>query len=91
MRDEVTTIREFVSNIEIVCTTMNGVTKPWAIFVEAIVSMDKFPSWDKLSDDFMQEEAHRGFVHKISSNSREDEDNVPLTTKGKKEYKKGPE
>ena len=48
MRDEVATIREFVSNVELVCTTMNGVTKPWDIFVEAIVAMDNFPSWDKL-------------------------------------------
>ena len=48
VRDEVATIREFVSNIELVCTTMNGVTKPWALFVEEIVSMDNFPSWDKI-------------------------------------------
>ena len=48
VRDKVSTIREFVSSIELVCTTMNGVTKTWAIFVEAIVSMDNFPSWDKI-------------------------------------------
>ena len=62
VRDEVTTIREFVSNIELVCTTMNGVTKPWDIFVEAIVSMDNFPSWDKIQDDFVQEESQRGLM-----------------------------
>ena len=48
VRDEVATIREFVSNIELVCTTMNGVTKPWDIFVEEIVSVDNFASWDKI-------------------------------------------
>ena len=48
VRDEFATIREFVSSIELVCTTMNGVSNPWAIFVEAIVAMDKFPSWDKI-------------------------------------------
>ena len=48
VRYEVATIREVVSSIELVCTTMNGVTKPWDIFVEAIVSMDNFPSWDKI-------------------------------------------
>ena len=48
VRDEVAIVRVVVSSIELVCTTMNGVTNPWAIFVEAIVSMDNFPSWDKL-------------------------------------------
>ena len=46
--DEVATIREFFSSIELVCTAMNGVTKAWDIFIEVIVAMDKFPSWDKI-------------------------------------------
>ena len=48
VRDEVAIVRVVVSSIELVCTTMNGVTKPWAIFFESIVAMDNFPSWDKL-------------------------------------------
>ena len=30
---------------------MNGVTKPWTVFVEAIVSRENLPSWDRLWDD----------------------------------------
>ena len=33
VRDEVAIVRVVVSSIELVCTTMNGVTKPWDTFV----------------------------------------------------------
>ena len=66
---------------------MNGMTKPWTVFVEAIVSREKFPSWDRLWDDFKQEEAHRGLVQGSSSNSKEDKDNVSLSAIGKKSKK----
>ena len=27
-------------------TTLNGVAKPWAVFVEAIVARENMPTWD---------------------------------------------
>ena len=30
-------------DIELVCTTLNGVTKPWDIFVESVVAHDHMP------------------------------------------------
>ena len=58
--------------------------------VETIVEREKFPSWDRFWDDFFQEETRRGLVQGNSSTSREDEENVALTAKGKKKFKKGP-
>ena len=45
---------------ELVCTALNGVAKPWAIFVESVVAREYMPSWDCLWDDFIQEETRRG-------------------------------
>ena len=53
VRDELATIRGVVFGIELVHTTVNGIAKPWAIFVEAIVARENLPSWDKLWDDFV--------------------------------------
>ena len=69
---------------------MNRISKPWAVFVESLVSRANLPTWDRICDDFVQEETHRGLVHGITSTSKEDEENVALTAKGKKKFKKGP-
>ena len=61
-----------------------------SFFLKAIVARENLPSWDKLWDDFVQEETRRGLVQGSSSTSREDEKNVALTAKGKKKFKKGP-
>ena len=41
-------------------------------------------------DDFVQEETRRGLVQDSASTSREDEEDVALTAKGKNKFKKGP-
>ena len=33
-----------------------------AVFVEALVARENLPTWDKICDDFVQEETRRGFV-----------------------------
>ena len=53
VRDELATIRGVVFGTELVHTTVNGIAKPWAIFVEAIVVRENLPSWDRLWDDFV--------------------------------------
>ena len=37
---------------------MNGVLKPWDVFVEALVARETLPTWDRICDDFVQEETH---------------------------------
>ena len=70
-------------------TALNGVSKPWAVFVEALVARENLPTWDRIYDHFVQEETRRGLVQGSSSTSREDKENVALTTKGNKKFKKG--
>ena len=69
---------------------LNGVTTPWAVFVQGLVARENLPSWDRVCDDFVQEETWRGFLQSNGSTSRGDEEDVALTAKGKKKSKKGP-
>ena len=53
------------------------------------MARESLPSWDRVCDDFVQEETQRGLLCS-GSTSRQDEEDVALTTKGKKKNKKGP-
>jgi hypothetical protein len=88
MRDELGVVGEVVADNELVRTSLNGVTKQWAVFVEGIVARENLPKWDRLWDDFIQEETQRGYVHGSSSTGNEEE-NVALAAKGKNKSKKG--
>jgi transposase InsO family protein len=84
VRDELGAVGEVIPSTELVRTALNGVAKPWAVFVEGIVARENVPSWDRLWDDFVQEETRRGYVHGVgSSGVQEDEENVALAAKGK--------
>jgi hypothetical protein len=52
------------------------------------VARENLPKWDRLWDDFIQEETRRGYVHGSSSTGNEEE-NVTLAAKGKNKSKKG--
>ena len=56
MRDELASLGEVVPNAELMRTAMNGVSKPWAVFVEGLVARENLPTWDRICDDFVQEE-----------------------------------
>jgi hypothetical protein len=85
VRDELGAIGEVIPSTELVRTALNGVAKPWAVFVEGIVARENVPSWDRLWDDFVQEETRRGYVHGVgSSGVNEDEENVALAAKGER-------
>ena len=89
VRDELAAIGEAFPSAELVRTMMNGVSKPWSVFVQGLVVRENLPTWERLCDDFVQEETRRGLVDGTASTSKEEED-VALTTKGKKNNKKGP-
>ena len=89
VRDELGIVGAVVTDPELVHTALNGVTAPWAVFVQGLVARENLPSWDRVCDDFVQEETRRGFLQCSSSTSRQDEEDVALTTKGKKKNKKG--
>jgi hypothetical protein len=53
VRDELGDVGEVIPSTELVRTALNGVAKPWAVFVDDIVSRENVPSWDRLWDDFV--------------------------------------
>ena len=71
-------------------TTLNGVSKPCAVFVEALVARETLHTWDRICDDFVQEKTGKGLVQGSASTSREDEEDVALKAKGNKKNKRGP-
>jgi hypothetical protein len=89
VRDELGVVGEAIVDSELVRTTLNGVSKQWVVFVEGIVAREKLPNWERLWDDFVQEETRRGYVHGSSSTGH-DEENVALAANIKKKFKKGP-
>ena len=89
VRDELAAVGEVVPGSELVRTAFKGVSKLWVVFVDAIVARENLPTWDRICDDFVQEETRRGFVQGSASTSREDEEDVALPAKGKKKFKKG--
>ena len=51
VRDGLAAVGEVVPNAELMQTTLNGVSKPWVVFVEAIVARENLPTWDRTWDD----------------------------------------
>ena len=90
MRDELAAVGVVVTDHELVRTALNGVTAPWTVFVQGLVARENLPSWDRVCDDFVQEETRRGFLQCNGSTSRGDEEDLTLTAKGKKKSKKCP-
>jgi hypothetical protein len=88
VRDELGAVGEVVADSELVRTALNRVTKQWTVFIEGIVARENLPKWDRLWDDFIQEETQRGYVLGSSSTGNEEE-NVALAAKGKSKPKKG--
>ena len=53
MRDELAAVVVVVTGPELVQTTLNGLTQPWAIFVQGFVARENLPSWGKVCDDYI--------------------------------------
>jgi hypothetical protein len=53
VRDELGAVGEAIADSDLVRTTLNGVSKQWAIFVEGIVAREKLPGWEHLWDEFV--------------------------------------
>ena len=45
---------------ELVWIALNGFSKPWDTFVKGVVAREKLPDWQKLWDDFVQEDTCMG-------------------------------
>jgi hypothetical protein len=56
IRDELGAVGEVVNPNSMVRTTLNNFTKSWGPFVRGIVARAVMPTWERMWDDFVQEE-----------------------------------
>jgi hypothetical protein len=56
IKDELGAVGEVVNPNSLVRTSMNSFTKPWGSFVRDIVTKEVMPTWERIWDDFIQEE-----------------------------------
>jgi hypothetical protein len=56
IRDDLGAVGEVVDLDSMVRTTLNKITEPWGPFVHGIISKEIISTWERLWDDFMQEE-----------------------------------
>jgi hypothetical protein len=81
--DQLAAIGEAVLDSELVNVALNGFTKSWEPFIMGICAREKLPKWERLWDDFIQEETHRESKPTKQGGSGEDE-NLSLVSKTKK-------
>jgi hypothetical protein len=90
VKDQLAVVGEIVDGTELVRIALNGFTKSWDVFVRDIVAKEYTPDWDRLWDDFMQDDLR---LASLSSSDRhqkgEEEENIALVGKGKAKTKKG--
>jgi hypothetical protein len=88
IRDELVAIREVVNPNSLVRQAMNSFTKQWGPFVWGIVSREVMPTWERMWDDFVQEEIR--LATKASGHQQKQHqlvlgvEDLALWTKGKK-------
>jgi hypothetical protein len=59
VHDQLAVVGEVVLDEELVRMALNGFSKPWAPFIKGIVAWETLPKFDRLWDDFIQEEIWR--------------------------------
>jgi hypothetical protein len=79
-------VGEVISDSELVRIALKGFTKDWEVFVKCIVGREKLLDWSRLWHDFTHEEIR---VNGEKGGQGVDEENVPLSLKGKGKRKKG--
>jgi hypothetical protein len=60
VRDEIAAVGDIIPEEELVCIALNGFGKQWDVFVKCVVGREKMPTWERLWDDFTQEEIREG-------------------------------
>ena len=70
-------------------SALKGFSKPWETFLRCVVARENLLNWERLWDDFMQEELRVG-SSKAGKQPSSDEENVALAGKGKGKAKKSP-
>ena len=92
IRDELGVVGSKTEDEELVQIALNGFSKPWDTFIKGVVAREKLLDWQRLWEDFVQEETHIGQGSGSSSSAPQvvDEEALALTgqNKGKVKRKK---
>jgi hypothetical protein len=93
IRDELGAVIEVVEPNSLVRQALNSFTKPWGPFVRGIVAREVMPTWERIWDDFIQEEIR--FASEASGQRQQQqhigqgEEDLSLWSKGKKKVDRG--
>ena len=60
IKDELGVVGSKTEDEELVHIALNDFSKPWDTFVKGVVAREKLLDWQRLSDDFVQEETRMG-------------------------------
>jgi hypothetical protein len=66
------------------------ISKPWERFVRDIVAREHMSTWERLWDDFVQEEFKIGSRSTSQQHGGDDGEDLSIYTKGRKKTKKCP-
>jgi hypothetical protein len=91
IRDELGAVGEVIVPNSLVRQALHSFTKPWAPFIQGIVAREALPTWERMWDDFAQEEirlASESSGQRQQQSGQGDEE-LALWTKGKKKAGRG--
>ena len=82
VRDELAAVGETIAPTELVRIALNGLPKTWENFLDGIVARENLPDWQRLWDDFIQNEIRKN--HLGATKQVEEDDNVALLARGRR-------
>eukprot|EP00253_Pinus_taeda_P027581 PITA_27581 len=82
VRDELAVVGEIIAPTELVRIALNGLPKTWENFVDGTVARENLPDYERLWDDYIQNEIRK--THLWAAKQVEEDDNVALLARGKK-------
>jgi hypothetical protein len=92
IRDELGAVGEVVEPNSLVRQALHSFTKPWASFIQGIVAREALPTWERMWDDFVQEEirlAAEASGQQQQQQTVSGDEELALWTKGKKKTGRG--
>jgi hypothetical protein len=89
IRDELAVVGEVVNPNSLVRQAMNSFTKLWGPFVRGIVAREVMPTWERMWDDFVQEEIRLAAEASGQQQTVSGDEELALWTKGKKKTGRG--
>lgn len=63
VKDELAVISVTILDSDIVRISLKGYTEEWKPFIKGIIAKDKLSYWNRLSEDFIQEELQDKNLH----------------------------